>query len=533
MIGNHFEIIVKRSHQAKPVAGGRGIPQFSNLQELGKKYEAAFMRRDMEECKQILKQLLKANPRSIDATLQKGRLLGVLCRFKEAKDSLQQAVSITPEAARATTALRAGLLARDFYDPSIAEYFYRKAMFGEVRNTATMALAEHFGRIRRREEARALLDSVLDEEPDNPQAIFLKARIGGYHSDETEKALLGLINGASPELRVRSGYELGNLRDRRGDYEGAMKAFVSAKGEMQQFADPMIHYRKQVRARFEKMCAELSVDSVKPWREKNYRRLGRFSGIALIAGHPRSGTTLLEQIIDSHSATISAEETENFSLFAFAPLLQRSFAEEKSMFQGLDSLRDHAIEEARTNYLNSISRVLGATPDSPLLIDKNPSLSHLVPAFFRIFPESKTISMIRDPRDVILSCFMQPFVPVNPVTACYMSLTECASEYADVMKTHVKATDVFADAVLEVRYEDLVQDVETKSREVLEFLGLPWEEEVLGFYRRAEEKIVRSPTSEAVTENVHQRAMNRWKNYEKHFGSAMDTLEPFLNRWGY
>lgn len=523
---------MKRPHQVKPTTIGDGKPQILNLNEFGQKYESAFLRRDIDECKSILKQILRVDPRSIEATLQKGRLYGVLCRFKEAKDCMMRAVAMAPESTKATIALKAGFLCRDLYDSTISEYFYRKACSGDLRKTATLALSEHLGRIRRRGEALDLLDAVLEDESDNPQAIFLKARFGGYESDETENALVALIAGPSPELRVRGGYELGNFRDRRGDYDGAMAAFVSAKKELKDHAAPLIHYRKLIRSRFEELFSELTVDSVKPWRSLHFRPLNKFSGIALIAGHPRSGTTLLEQIIDSHSETISAEETENFSLFAFTPLLQRSFAD-KTTFQALDELNSSSIEDARRDYLNSISRVVGTRKDSPILIDKNPSLSHLVAAFFRIFPESKTISMVRDPRDVVLSCFMQPFVPLNPVTACYTNLGECASEYAGVMKTHVKSTDIFGDAVLEVRYEDLVQKVEAKSREILDFLGLPWEEEVLGFYKRAEEKIVRSPTSEAVTENVHQRAMNRWKNYEKYMESSLDALEPYLKRWGY
>jgi tetratricopeptide (TPR) repeat protein len=523
---------VKPRRQTNPISVGGGRSQSLNLLELGQQYEAAFLRRDIEECKKIVHQILRADPRNIEATLKKGRLLGVLCRFKEAKECMQRAVSFAPEPAKATIALKAGFLSRDLYDPAISEYFYRKARVGDLRKTATLALAEHLGRIRRRGEACDLLNAVLEDEPGNPQAIFLKARFGGYESDETERELVALVAGPNPELRVRGGYELGNFRDRRGDFDGAMAAFVAAKDELKNHSDPLIQYRKKVRERFEEMCSELTVGSVKAWRSQQFMPIKDFRGIALLAGHPRSGTTLLEQIIDSHSATVSAEETENFSLFAFTPLLQRNFSE-TTTFQALDNLNAKGIEGARRDYLNSISRVLGAQQNSPLLIDKNPSLSHLVPAFFRIFPESKTISMIRDPRDVVLSCFMQPFVPLNPVTACYTNLADCASEYAAVMKTHVKSTDVFADASIEVRYEDLVQDVEAKSREVLEFLGLPWEEEVLSFHRRAEEKIVRSPTSEAVTENVHQRAMYRWKNYEKHFGSSLKALEPFLNRWGY
>lgn len=525
-------IAVKRRLHKNPSSSSPRRIQLPNLRELGQKYEAAFLQRDIDECGKILKQILEADPRNVDATLQKGRLLGVLCRFKEAHDCLERAVAMVPETAKPVIALRAGFLSRDLYDPSISEHFYRKACIGEFRKTANLALAEHLGRIRRRAEARDLVATVLEVEPENPHAIFLNARLGGYEADEAEKALLALVAGSNPELRVRGGYELGQLRDRLGDYEGAMAAFVTAKETLSSYAVPLIQYRKQVRKRFDDLCAELTKESVSSWRTQRFKPIRNYAGIGLIAGHPRSGTTLLEQIIDSHSSTVSAEETENFSLFAFAPLLKRSFAEQ-TIFQGLDNLTPHGIEEARRDYICSISRVLGSQSESPLLIDKNPSLSHLVAAFLRVFPESKTISMIRDPRDVVLSCFMQPFVPLNPVTACYTSLAECASEYAGVMKVHVKSTDVFSEAVMEVRYEDLVKDVAEKSRKVLEFLGLPWEQEVLGFYQRAEEKIVRSPTSEAVTENVHQRAMNRWKNYEKFLDPALDALEPFLKRWGY
>ena len=89
------------------------------------------------------------------------------------------------------------------------------------------------------------------------------------------------------------------------------------------------------------------------------------------------------------------------------------------------------------------------------------------------------------------------------------------------------------DAVMELRYEDLVDNVEPFAKKVTSFLGQPWDESVLNFHERAREKIVRSPTADAVTEKVHQRAKQRWRNYERYLEPCMKHLEPFLKHWNY
>ena len=86
---------------------------------------------------------------------------------------------------------------------------------------------------------------------------------------------------------------------------------------------------------------------------------------------------------------------------------------------------------------------------------------------------------------------------------------------------------------IEFRYEDTVDDLEAQARRLLHFLELPWEESVLQFHLHAQEKLVRSPTYEAVTKPVHNKAIGRWKNYEKHFEPVLPILDPYVGEFGY
>ena len=166
-------------------------------------------------------------------------------------------------------------------------------------------------------------------------------------------------------------------------------------------------------------------------------------------------------------------------------------------------------------------------------MDKNPSLTSLVPALYRIFPEIKYVTMIRDPRDVVLSCFMQSFVPVSGVNGNYLTLMDTADEYVGVMNVWTAAAKCLDNNVCEIRYEDMVEDLETHARKALSFLGMDWNEKVMEYDSHAREKVVRSPTAVAVTEKVHKRAKARWKNYERYLEPVMDTLSPCLKALGY
>jgi hypothetical protein len=106
-------------------------------------------------------------------------------------------------------------------------------------------------------------------------------------------------------------------------------------------------------------------------------------------------------------------------------------------------------------------------------------------------------------------------------------------EYAALMSTWLTLKPMLPNPWLEVRYEDMVEDLESVARKCLEFLEVPWDARVLGFAEHAQKKIVRSPTYSDVTQKVFKRARGRWRNYQKYLEPHLPVLEPFVKAFGY
>jgi hypothetical protein len=165
-------------------------------------------------------------------------------------------------------------------------------------------------------------------------------------------------------------------------------------------------------------------------------------------------------------------------------------------------------------------------------VDKNPELTMLLPLVARVFPEMKIVFALRDPRDVVVSCFMQQ-LPLNAVSVHYLTLEGAANKYATTMRAWLKVRDMIKNPWLEVRYEDTVADLEAQARNVLGFLDLPWDDAVLQYHRRAQRKHIHSPTYEAVTKPVYSSSIGRWRNYAKQLDPVLETLQPFVDAFGY
>jgi len=139
---------------------------------------------------------------------------------------------------------------------------------------------------------------------------------------------------------------------------------------------------------------------------------------------------------------------------------------------------------------------------------------------------------VRDPRDVVVSCFTQQ-LPLNPVSVHYFTLEATAKKYATTMKAWFKIREMLRNPWMEVRYEDVVGNLEGQARKVLDFLGMPWDEQVLEYHRRAQSKHIHSPTYEAVTKPVYSSSIGRWRNYATQLEPYMGILQPYVEAFGY
>ena len=229
---------------------------------------------------------------------------------------------------------------------------------------------------------------------------------------EAEQAVRPILTAADREFRVRGYYELGGIYDRQGRYDEAMTAFLEAKALLLPDAPPLLAQMQSIIRNAKDMENNVSAEHVAALVAIPAGNCQPAHRLAFLGGHARSGTTLLEQVLDSHPDIVTADETF-FFYFKGYDFLTRHLPEGTSMLAGLEAAQTGALRQARANYFRSMESHLGQPIGQRVLVDKNPTFQDLILGYVRIFPEIKLIVALRDPRDVVLSCFMLPHWPIG------------------------------------------------------------------------------------------------------------------------
>jgi hypothetical protein len=322
--------------------------------------------------------------------------------------------------------------------------------------------------------------------------------------------------------------ELCLLLDASGEYDAAWNAALECKEILLGHEQAAWHAAQFVLARCERMIEALSRESFQRWRwtpdEDSPLRL------ALLTGFPRTGTTLLEQVLDAHPQVVSSEEKEVFSAEIF-PRLGAGRPADAPIVPLLDELTREQIGAARLSYFEAMEATLGEPISSRLHLDKNPAMNLMIPAMRRIFPELKLVIALRDPRDVIVSCFLR-YLPVNPVSVCFLTLERTVDRYQLDMGAWLKIRDMI-DGWVELRYEQIVADLRQETARVLAALQLPWDDGVLAYRQRIGHKLVHSPTYEEVARPVFTSSIGRWQNYQRQLEPVLEKLAPLIQELGY
>jgi Flp pilus assembly protein TadD len=504
-----------------------------SLDRMLKAVGEAWGNQDFPQAIELLERASRLNPSNAAILLDLGRFHGLRYDSAAAERCFEQAVRVAPN--KTEMLALAGLNCRDFGNFALAEKFYLRA--AEQKNASPkifVKLAELYERLRRMDEAAAMAERALQLDRACPEALLTLARLKRQagHLDEAEKILRAFVANPNPDAWVHTQcwYEFGGILDRQGKYDDAIAAFVQAKALLHPHSQQFIAQLKVVRNRITAMQANLTAEMLQRWFDAA-PSLPPPRRFALLGGHPRSGTTLLEQVLDSHPEIVSVEETEIFHDDAYS-VLQNRFPYETPILSFLEPAPADVIQQARGNYFRSAGLFLGQPVGDRLLIDKNPSLTFLIPALIRIFPEIKLLIALRDPRDVVMSCFMQSIRP-GQVSAAYQRIQTTVDEYIAMMSLWQTLKPMLNGHYLEVRYEDMVDDLESVARRTLDFVGAPWDARVLGFDAHARQKVVRSPTYADVTKPVYKGAVGRWRNYQKYLEPHLEKLEPFVKAFGY
>jgi tetratricopeptide (TPR) repeat protein len=503
-----------------------------SLSRLFQEAAESWKRQEYQQTIETLGRAARLDPANANIQLDLGRAYGLRYSYGEAERCLEKAVRVA--ARKVETLAEAGRRCQEFGQYDMAQhYFERAAQENGTTADVLVTLAELYERRALLGEATQLAERALKLDGAFPPALLMRARLERLSGRllEAENRVRTLVKGASNDpWWSHCWYELGEILDRLARYDEAMEAFLEAKALIRPAVLNHVATLQRIQGRVREMEESITASALERWAEaaEALRPLQRF---AILCGHPRSGTTLLEQVLDSHPSVLSAEETHILHDEAYLPL-SRGFSAEASVLEVLESAPVSRLRQSRENYFRFTELFLGKTRGDKLLVDKNPALNTLIPAAVRIFPEAKFLIALRDPRDVCLSCFMQSLSP-NPVSSAYLSLEGTVTQYLSVMGFWRTLLPRLRNPFLEVRYEELVDDLEGASRKVLGFLGIPWDGRVLRFDEHARSKSLRSPSYAEVIKPVSKRAIGRWQHYRRHLEPYLGRLEPMMKTLGY
>jgi tetratricopeptide (TPR) repeat protein len=495
--------------------------------------DAAWQRKDFQECIEMLERACRLAPANTVFPVKLGRIYGLRYDYAAAERSFEQALRFAPRKTEMLTAIAEHC--QNFRNPDIAERYLRRALEQpDATPLACIKLAELYERLRRLPEAVQLVERALALNPAYPAALLVRARLERQAGrlEAAEQVLRSFITQPIPDLwtHARAWYELATILDRQQKFDDAMTALLNAKNLLRSQTPGPPAESNALRARLKVMESNVSSEMFKRWFDDG-RALLPTRRLALLCGHARSGTTLLEQVLDAHPDIVSAEETDVFLDDAFSPL-KRRLPPDAYMLPVLEAADTTALQQARTAYFQTMELILGHPIAGRLLLDKNPTRTFMIPGYIRIFPETRFLIALRDPRDVVLSSFMQP-QPIVPFTESNLSLAVTTEGYANTMSFWRTLAPLMPAPYLQVRYEDMVDDLESVARKTLDFLDFSWDARVLGFDEHARKKTVISPTYADVTQPVYKRARGRWRNYQKYLEPHLEKLEPFVKAFGY
>ncbi len=257
--------------------------------------------------------------------------------------------------------------------------------------------------------------------------------------------------------------------------------------------------------------------------------------IVFMYSFPRSGTTLLDTILRTHSGIEVLEEP---------PTIRDTLLD--SYFKGaphqlgvgwrqlLETFYDTPPETLQELYYKNFARLSRSELDpDTLYVDKMPLNTTFARLIKYIFPDSKVIFPVRDPADVVTSCFCQNFL-LNDAMYQFTSMERAVALYDQVMSFWVKAEEILDLDVSYVRYEELVTDLQGVVQPVIEHLGLPWEDGLVDFWKTARErKVIRTASADQVIQKLYTSSKGRWTRYSALNDGILEPLEPWRKHFGY
>ncbi|EED36474.1 sulfotransferase [Luminiphilus syltensis NOR5-1B] len=461
----------------------------------------------------LLTRAVEASPRFARGWLDLARAYLDLGDYNAALESSERVVALYPEAADAHVVLANSQSQANLHEEAINSYS-NALDIAPHHDGAFSGLAHQLKTLGRQDEAIATHRRAIAANPKNAEAYWNLANLKTFRfEDEEVTAMEQLIaqgfDDPEPEAQIHNA--LGLEYEGRKDYDRAFHHFQAC------------NEARRSQERYDPVATELQVQDMIEVFTPQVLAAGKDIGLddrspIFIVGLPRSGSTLLEQILASHSQVEGTHELPDLGRIihemnrgrqrdASFPLVARNWSPEQWRSIG-------------ERYIASTQKYRS---DTPIFIDKNPNNFMYAGLLRMALPNAKVIDARRHPMDSCFGAFKQLFASGQSFSYDLLDVGEYYLLYRELMDHWDEA---MPGAVLTMQYEAVVADLEQQVRRLLDYCELPFEEACLEFHNT--QRAVRTASSEQVRQPIYSSSVNLWKNYATHLEGLKSTLEPLL-----
>lgn len=467
-------------------------------------------RRDFAEAVASYRKVLEIDPNHTDALVNMGVALKELGRREEAMECCRQALSTNPGHPDASLNLGALLQAEGKLDEALDHY--RRAL--ETRPDFPDAIAAETAILERKGETATAYQKVkplIEAGTTNPDVTIVYSRLVRTQEERREAAVLleRILSGALllDNKRQAALFALANLYDRLNDYDKAFDCYQRANATKPRKIEltPTLQLLERVADQF---TPEFLAKSARATNESDLP--------VFIVGMPRSGTSLVEQVLATHPDVFGGGELLEIERIAAA--LPSTLGNGLEYPACLTELTEQSLNRFADEFL---AHLRSLSPNARRITDKSTGNVQHLGLIELLFPKARVIHCVRDPLDTCLSAYFQNFATGHEYSCDLRSLGVIHRHYEQIM-THWHTT--LHIPMLEVRYEALVENQELISRQILDFCGLEWDDRCLHFHQTS--RMVRTASYAQVRQPLYKSSVRRYKNYEKH----LDPLKEGLSR---
>ncbi len=457
----------------------------------------------------LLSKAVELRPRDFAAAINLGIIQREEGLLAAAQVNLENAVAIQPHSATAHITLGMLLMDRNELDAALSEV--EQGLRLDPDDPMTYARLGMLMQIRGEpDKAAAYYRKVIELNPLDGTAhrslVFLQ-RYTEYNDDIKKMEAAFESADTSDKDRILLGNALGKAFDDLGQYDNAFDYLRTANQLQRRVYDYSVEKQKAFFDRHKQGLNQALLTHCKEHVVTDQTPI-------FVVGMPRSGTSLVEQILASHPLAYGAGEVEYTRLFVDAV---QGFTK-KSFPLDIEHVPPEILKKAGWAYIEKLKLNAG---QAGRVVDKLPHNFLRVGLFAAVMPKAKIVLFDRNPMDNCLSIFQHLFGPAHAYAVDLSDLGRYYRLYQDLMDWW---EEILPGHMHHVRYEELVGDTENQVRRLLKYCELPFHENCLSFHKTRRQ--VKTPSAAQVQQPIYQGSIGRWKNYEKHLSPLMMALGP-------